>query len=166
MWKNDQCWRRLNFLSLKSCCCGYSPRKLMKERGPDNSRCFHRSSPPHYWLDSYNPKNRTLLPRKRVGVGMRVIQAEHCWYCVRIKVISKRTGHEIAEPRTMTGDYMMFQGWAAEMERTVRPLSLLWHPGKSKRGDTICSLSQKRMFWRLVVSKANISKCITLITND
>lgn len=66
MWKNDQYRRRLNSQSLKSCCCGYSPRKLMKERSIDNSCCFHRSLPPHYWPDSYNQKKRILLPKERV----------------------------------------------------------------------------------------------------
>jgi len=71
MWKNDQCWRRLNSQSLKSCCCGYSPRKLMKERSTDNSCCFDMSLPPHYWPDSYNQKKRILLPRKRVRARVR-----------------------------------------------------------------------------------------------
>lgn len=67
MRKNDQYWRKLNSQSLKSCSCGQSPRKLMKERSTDNSCCFDRSLPPHYWPDSYNQKKRILLPRKRVS---------------------------------------------------------------------------------------------------
>lgn len=106
MWKNYQCWRRLNSWSLKCHCCGHSSRKLMKERSTDNSCCFNRSLPPHYWPDSYNQKKRILLPRKRVRARVRESSKQGIADIGRRskKYQTKGTGQEIAEPRAMTTD--------------------------------------------------------------
>lgn len=168
MWKNDQCWRRLNSQSLKSCCCGYSPTKLMKERSTDNSCCFDRSLPPHYWPDSYNQKKRILLPRKSKSWSERVIQARHCWCWTKIKVIANKRNWT-RNSWAKSYDHRLDNSPNPRQERWKEPFKSLSPPcrtGKSKWSDTICSLSQKREFQLLMVSNANIFKSITLITND
>ena len=166
-WRNDQCWRRSHCQPPTSCCRGCSPRKLMKERRTDNSCCFDMSF--HLVTGrTLTTREKKLLPRERAGASESVIRARHCWHWVEIKVLAnKGSWTESSEPRTLSADQTTVQNPRQERwGEPAKPLSPPCRTGRSKRRDTICSLSQKREFQFLMVSNANIFKSITLITND
>lgn len=154
--------------ALPSCCCGCSPRKVMKERRTDNSWCFDMSLPPRYWPDPYNQREEAPAKGESRSQSESVIRARHCWHWVQIKVLAnKGSWTESGEPMTLSADQTTVQHPRQERwGEPAKPLSPPCQTGRSKRRDTICSLSQKREFQLLMVSSANIFKSITLITND
>lgn len=102
MWKNDQCWRRLNSQSLKSLLLWLQPKKV-NERGALTTPAAST------W--AYHLITGQILTAKKMYTPARKSrkpeweshQARHCWYWMKIKVIAnKEPGRKVAEPRTMT----------------------------------------------------------------
>jgi len=109
------------------------------------------------------PKEKnTPAKEKSKSQSERVIQARHCWYWMKIKVIAnKRNWTKSSWAKDY--DHRLDNYPKPRQERWKKPVKSLSPPcrtGNSKWRDTICSLSQKREFQLLLVAMQTFSKAL------